>query len=157
MSWQPGHATITELIRLGHLEQISGQAADGAYLISQARQRITTAQTILEADRISAYNLAYDGTRQAATALLIQQGLRPRVEGGHVAIAEAVQAQFGEPFRFLNAMRRRRNKLEYPQDPNDVAIDSDTVAEALSYAESTVTAVEQLLPNLKIWRPKPPK
>ncbi len=51
MSWQPGHATIRDLIKRGHLEQISGQAADGTYLVSQARQRITTAQTIVEADR----------------------------------------------------------------------------------------------------------
>lgn len=88
MSWQPGNATIRDLIKQGHLEQISGQGADGTYLISQARQRITTARPILETDPISAYNLAYDGTRQAATALLIQQGLHPRVEGGHIIAIE---------------------------------------------------------------------
>jgi hypothetical protein len=153
MSWQQGHATIVVLINRGHLEQISGQAANGDYLIGQARQRITSANSILQVDRVSAYNLAYDGTRQAATALLIQQGLRPRMEGGHIAIAEAVQAQFGEPFRLLNAMRRRRNKLEYPQNPDDVAIDADTATEAVAYSERTVAAAEQLLPNLTIWRP----
>lgn len=153
MSWQQGHETIVMLINHGHLEQISGAAANGKYLIDQARQRISTANSILEIDRVSAYNLAYDGIRQAATALLIQQGLRPRTQGGHVAITEAVQAQFGEPFRLLNAMRRRRNKLEYPQNPNDVAIDADTATEALAYAERTIAAAEQLLPNLTIWSP----
>lgn len=151
MSWKQGHTTIAELLDRGHLEQITGQAANGHYLMGQARQRVTTATSILQADRISAYNLAYDGTRQAATALLIQQGLRPRQEGGHIAITEAVQAQFGEPFRLLNAMRRRRNKLEYPQDPNDVAIDDETAAEAIAYAQRTVAAAEQLLPRLPIW------
>jgi hypothetical protein len=92
MSWRQGHATIVLLINRGHLEQISGQAANGDYLIGQARQRIASANSILQFDRVSAYNLAYDGTRQAATALLIQQGLRPRIEGGHIAITEAVQA-----------------------------------------------------------------
>lgn len=153
MRWQQGHETVALLINRGHLEQISGEAANGDYLIGQARQRIATASSILEIDRVSAYNLAYDGVRQAATALLIQQGLRPRTEGGHVAIVEAVQAQFGEPFRLLNAMRRRRNKLEYPQNPDDVAIDADTAADALAYAERTIAAAEQLLPNLTIWRP----
>jgi hypothetical protein len=75
------------------------------------------------------------------------------MEGGHVAIAEAVSAQFGEPFHFFNAMRRRRNKLEYPQSPGDVVIAPDAVAEAIAYVERTVHAVEQLLPNLGIWRP----
>lgn len=111
MSWRQGHETITLLLRQGHLEQISGEAANGQYLIDQARQRITTAATILEADPASAYNIAYDGVRQAATALLVQQGLRPKSEGGHIAVVEAVRAQFGEPFQYFNAMRRRRNKL----------------------------------------------
>jgi ABC-type xylose transport system substrate-binding protein len=117
MSWRQGHATIVQLVNRGHLEQISGQAANGDYLIGQARQRIASANSILQIDRVGAYNLAYDGTRQAATALLIQQGLRPRVEGGHVAI------------------------------------DADTAAEAVAYAERTIAAAEQLLPNLPIWRP----
>ena len=153
MSWRQGHATIVLLVNRGHLEQISGRAANGDYLIGQARQRIASANSILQIDRVGAYNLAYDGIRQAATALLVQQGLRPRVEGGHVAIVEAVQAQFGEPFRLLNAMRRRRNKLEYPQSPDDVAIEADTASEAVAYAERTIAAAEQLLPNLPIWRP----
>lgn len=153
MSWKQGHAKIVELIGRGHIDRISGQAANGNYLIGQARQRVTTANSILKVDLVSAYNLAYDGARQAATALLIQQGLRPRMEGGHIAIAEAVQAQFGDPFRLLNAMRRRRNKLEYPQSPDDVAIDDDTAAEAVAYAERTVAASEKLLPNLTIWIP----
>lgn len=153
MSWKQGNHKVAHLISLGHLEQISGQAANGGYLISQARQRVASAKRILTLDLVGAYNLAYDGTRQAATALLIQQGLRPRVEGGHIAIAEAVLAQFGEPFRLLNAMRRRRNKLEYPQSPDDVAIDAAAAAEAVGYAERTVEAAEQLLPNLTIWQP----
>jgi uncharacterized protein (UPF0332 family) len=153
MSWQQGRETVVQLINRRHLEQIGGEAANGDYLIGQARQRIATAYSILEIDRVSAYNLAYDGVRQAATALLIQQGLRPRVEGGHVAVVEAVQAQFGQPFRLLSAMRRRRNRLEYPQNSDDVAIDADSAAEALAYAERTIAAAEQLLPNLTIWIP----
>jgi uncharacterized protein (UPF0332 family) len=153
MSWQQGRETVVQLINRRHLEQIGGEAANGEYLIGQARQRIATAYSILEIDRVSAYNLAYDGVRQAATALLIQQGLRPRVEGGHVAVVEAVQAQFGQPFRLLSAMRRRRNRLEYPQNSDDVAIDADTAAEALAYADRTIAAAEQLLPNLTIWIP----
>ncbi|MBS4730567.1 hypothetical protein MSM1_20335 [Mycobacterium sp. SM1] len=153
MSWQQGRDTIVLLIRRGHLEQISGDAANGGYLIQQARQRLTTATTLLNVDPVSAYTIAYDSARQAVTALLIQQGLRPKMEGGHVAIAEAVRAQFGEPFHFFNAMRRRRNKLEYPQSPSDVAIASDAAAEALDYVERTVRAAEQLLPTLRIWHP----
>lgn len=153
MTWKQGHATVVQLLKSNYLDRISGQAANGDYLIIQARQRVSTAKSILKTDRNSAYNLAYDAVRQAATALLIQQGLRPRAEGGHIAIADAVQAQFGEPFRLLSAMRRRRNKLEYPQNPDDVTIDDATAAEAVAYAQHTVEAAEKLLPNLALWTP----
>lgn len=76
MTWQQGHATIVMLINRGHLEQISGQASNGGYLLQQGRQRIASANSIVETGRVSAYNLAYDGARQAVTALLIGRGLR---------------------------------------------------------------------------------
>jgi hypothetical protein len=153
MSWQQGRETIAYLISRGHLEHISGHAANGQYLITQVHQRLSSASTIADDDPAGAYNLAYDGVRQAATALLIQQGLRPKIEGGHVAIAEAVRAQFGEPFNFFNAMRRRRNKLEYPQTPDETSVEPDAVREAIAYGERTLHAVEQLLPQLGIWQP----
>ncbi|OBK40314.1 hypothetical protein A5658_22025 [Mycobacterium sp. 1245111.1] len=108
MSWQQGRETITLLIRQGHLERISGAAANGQYLLDQAHQRAATAAAIAESDPVT----AYDGVRQAATSLLVQQGLRPKSEGGHIAVVEAVRSQFGESFAYFNAMRRRRNKLE---------------------------------------------
>lgn len=151
MSWQQGRETITLLLRQGHLERISGAAANGQYLLDQAHQRIATAAKIVESDPVAAYNTAYDGVRQAATSLLIQQGLRPKSEGGHVAVVDAVRAQFGESFAYLNAMRLRRNKLEYPQSCDDVAIELDAATEAISYVESILEAVAQLLPQLELW------
>lgn len=151
MSWQQGHETIALLIRKGHLERISGAAANGQYLLDQAHQRVATAAKIVESDPVTAYNTAYDGVRQAATSLLVQQGLRPKSEGGHIAVVEAVRAQFGESFAYFNAMRRRRNQLEYPQSEDDVAIELDAATEAIAYVETTLEAVTQLLPQLELW------
>lgn len=152
-SWAPGHATISTLIRRGHLERIRGDATNAGYLITQARQRLNSATALLQSDVVAAFELAYDGVRQAATALLVQQGLRPKSEGGHVAITEAVRAQFGETFDLFNAMRRIRNKLEYPLSPDDVAISPATAEEATAYARRTIQSAEQMLPNLGIWQP----
>lgn len=121
-------------------------------MLDQAHQRVATAATIAESDPVTAYNTAYGGVRQAATSLLIQQGLRPKSEGGHVAVVEAVRAQFGESFAYFNAMRRRRNKLEYPQSPDDVAVDTAAAREAIAYVEATLAAAAQLLPQLELWR-----
>jgi hypothetical protein len=60
--------------------------------------------------------MAYDAARKAATALLTHQGLRPTTAGGHIAVAEAVRAQFpGVPgLASLDRLRRRRNQADYP-------------------------------------------
>lgn len=84
MTWMQGHTTITELLAVGHLARISGDAANGAYLLEQGRQRIASAHTIAANDPVGAFfELAYDGVRQAAVALLAQQELRAKLEGGH--------------------------------------------------------------------------
>ncbi len=40
MTWMAGHTTITELLAVGHLARISGDAANGDYLLEQGRQRL---------------------------------------------------------------------------------------------------------------------
>lgn len=76
-----------------------------------------TARSTVERDPNSAFVLAHDASRQALTALLVEQGLRPTTKGGHYAVEQAVRAQFGPGFRQFGALRRRRNELEYPNGP----------------------------------------
>lgn len=150
--WQPGRAEIAALIQRRHLERITGDAADGEYLLQQARQRLAGARAALKADHIGAFELAYDGTRQALTGLLIQQGLRPRSEGGHIAIAEAVEAQFGASFRAFNNMRRIRNQLEYPRSAADLELQAKDTERAIADADTIISAAEQLRPQLMMWQ-----
>lgn len=46
-SWKAGHDDIAALVDRGHLERISGQSANGAYLITQAQQRLAGARAAL--------------------------------------------------------------------------------------------------------------
>ncbi|MFN6548618.1 hypothetical protein [Mycolicibacterium nivoides] len=152
-AWKPGRAVIANLISQRHLERISGDAANGTYLLQQAAQRLSGARAALQADPAGAFALAYDGLRQAVTAALVQQGLRPRSEGGHIAIVEAAQAQFGDSFAPLNSMRRVRNQLEYPRNPSDLDINRTDAEQAIATAQRLIEAVERLLPELGIWQP----
>ncbi|MBU8840226.1 MULTISPECIES: hypothetical protein [Mycobacteriaceae] len=153
MTWMAGHTTITELLAVGHLARISGDAANGDYLLEQGRQRLASARVIAGTDPVGAFELAYDGVRQAAVALLAQQGLRAKLEGGHAGTSQAVRAQFGRDFDFFDTMRRLRNQLEYPQSAEDMFIDGGDLQAALDYASRILTAAELLLPNLGIWQP----
>ncbi|WP_234998192.1 hypothetical protein [Mycobacterium sp. DBP42] len=60
-AWKPGRAVIANLISQRHLERISGDAANGTYLLQQAAQRLCGAHAALQADPAGAFALAYDG------------------------------------------------------------------------------------------------
>ena len=145
--WPRGEAEIERLLGLGHLQAMTGAAADGQPLLAKAGRTLTTAASIAGSDPDSALVLAYDAARYAATALLAQQGLRPTTAGGHVAVDSALRAQFGDGFRGFGYLRRRRNELEYPS-ASTAASDVDEANEAVAESRGIVQAAEQLLPNL---------
>ena len=82
--WPRGEADVERLVGLGHLQHVTGAAADGTPLLAKARRTLATAESVAPSDPDSAFVLAYDAARYAATALLAHQGLRPTTAGGHV-------------------------------------------------------------------------
>jgi hypothetical protein len=132
------------------LERVLGAQADGSPWLDRARQTIAAARAIEQASPDSAFVLAYDAARQACTALLAQQGLRPTTSGGHYAVEESVRAPFGPILRPFGALRRRRNELEYPLDPADRASVGET-AEGIRAAAELIDAAAKILPNLGLF------
>jgi hypothetical protein len=141
---------MEQLLRQKHLEHVTGAAADGTRLHTQARRTADTAAGLVEADPYSAYVLAYDAARFACVALLAQQGIRATSGGGHYAVERAVRAQFGAGFRPFADLRRRRNELEYPRQPADTAT-ADEAREAVAVAHGLITAAAALLSQLSFF------
>jgi hypothetical protein len=52
-----------------------------------------SAATLADSDPEEAFSLAHDAARRAATALVVRQGLRLTTAGGHLAVADAINAQ----------------------------------------------------------------
>ncbi len=148
--WSVGEAEVESLLAGRALQPVTGSAADGAPGLTRARQTIASAQVLLSTDPSNALVLAYDAARQACTALLAQQGLRPTTAGGHVAVERVVRAQFGAPFAPYGGLRRRRNEIEYPSHP-DEAVDTDEATQALAVAETVLEAAAKLLPHLDLF------
>lgn len=126
MSWQPGSDRIAELVSGGELSQVAADPATADRLLADARRHLDSASAARDlGDLAGAYQLAYDALRKSAAALLAAQGLRATSKGGHVAVQDAVRAQF-EPtvraFRSFSRIRRTRHSFEYP--------DSDTAGPA---------------------------
>ena len=148
--WKRGESEVEALLAAGELQKLTGAAANGERLLGKATVTLTTARSAIETDPDSAFVLAYDAARQALTALLAHQGLRPTTRGGHYAVEQAARAQFGPGFRQFGALRRRRNELEYPERPGDDAT-QDEATEAVANAEAILTAAKGLLDQLGLF------
>jgi hypothetical protein len=121
--WRNGEQTIQFLINRGRLE--SFEAADlttpAEALIARARLRVeATAKAALKMSDIDgAYVAAYDAYRMAAESLLARQGLRATGgDGSHMAVEDAVSAQFASDIRAFakptfERLRRTRHSAQY--------------------------------------------
>ncbi len=148
--WPLGESKIEALVARGELQRVTGAAADGERLLAKSAVTLETARSAVERDPDSAFVLTYDAARQALTALLAHQGLRPTTKGGHYAVEQAVRAQFGQGFRQFGALRRRRNELEYPERPGDEAT-VDEATEAVTQARTIIDAATDLLDQLGLF------
>ncbi|MEE9416533.1 MAG: hypothetical protein V3V01_14710 [Acidimicrobiales bacterium] len=99
-SWESGRSTIEYLLDGGRLEHLADggleQSTNG--ILDRATKRLSTARLGLDGgDPDGAYVSAYDAYRMAAESLLIRQALRATGgDGSHVALEDAIAAQFSE-------------------------------------------------------------
>lgn len=148
--WRRGEGTVDRLAGEGALQHVRGEEARGEPWLDRARRTMAAASAAIDADAASAFTLAYDGARFACTALLAHQGLRPTTRGGHLAVEEAVRAQFGDAFKLYRDLRIRRNELEYPTYP-DETVDVEEAEQAIEAARTILAAAERLLPHLGLY------
>lgn len=149
MSWERGRADIERLLDDGELERVTPSAEVANRLVASAEAHIALAGKGVDDDPAGALQLSYDAARKASAALLALQGLRATTRGGHIAVIDAVRAQFNdrggmEVFGRLHRLRRRRNTTEYPDLDSPTVTDGDA-AQALAIAQETVDAVKRLI------------
>ncbi len=91
--------------------------------------------------------MAYDAARKSATAVLNHQGLWPTSAGGHIAVVDAIRAQFpGVPgLTSLDRLRRRRNQSEYPDPRSYDPITASEADDAIEAARQCIDSATRLL------------
>jgi hypothetical protein len=148
MTWQPGKDRIAELLLAVELERVTADCNIAHRLLDDASRHLATAATASSSGDLSgAYQLADDAFRKSAASLLAVQGLRATSRGGHVAVQEAVLAQFGSTvrvFRSFGRMRRARNSFEYPSTASP-GPSSDDVNDAITAATQARDAAATIL------------
>jgi len=116
VTWQPGRDKIAELLDAGELEQVTADQRIAQLLHDDAGRHLATAATALSSGDLSgAYQLAYDALRKSAASLLAVQGLRATSRGGHIAIQDAIGAQFGASVPVFRSFAR----IDAPATPSN--------------------------------------
>jgi hypothetical protein len=159
--WQKGQQVVQFLITRGRLESFSAAdlAAAADALITRAALRVqaTAVAALKMGDLDGAYVAAYDAYRMAAESLLARQGLRATSgDGSHVAVEDAVSAQFAaEISAFVKPtferFRRTRHSAQY-FDPSAAPITKPDAAWAIEKATAAVAGVRVLLSESPLGR-----
>jgi HEPN domain-containing protein len=148
MSWGTGSERIQELINAGELGQVPPDTGLARRMLADAGRHLATAATAQSTGDLSgAYQLSYDALRKSAASLLEAQGLRATSRGGHIAVQDAVTAQFRSSIRALRSfsrLRRARNSFEYPSTETPGPSDDD-VKDAIRVAREVNDAVDKIL------------
>jgi HEPN domain len=148
MSWETRSGRIAELINGGGLGQVPADTELARRMLADAGRHLATAAAAeTTGDLSGAFQLAYDALRKSAASLLEAQGLRATSRGGHIAVQDAVLAQFGSSIRALRSfsrLRRARNSFEYPSTETP-GPSGDDVKDAIRVAREVNDAAVRIL------------
>ncbi len=146
--WDRGRAEIDQLIQQGRLTRVAANRDLAVSHLAQAGTHLTAAATLRELDPAGAFTLTYDAARLALAAVLVNQGLKPRGEGAHAVLLQAVIAQLEPPrqteIREFEWMRRLRNDTQYPNIDRPSA-SADDVDQAIPAARAIVDRAGRLI------------
>ncbi|CAN5475384.1 hypothetical protein BH10ACT7_BH10ACT7_17680 [soil metagenome] len=146
--WNEGRAIVDDLLSSGRLTRVAPNRELADDYLRQARQHISSAETLVDSDPEGAFQLAYDAARKSLAAVLVNQGLRASGAGAHMTVHEAVRAQLGSARTAVmdefGWMRRLRNTTEYPATGEKPADEHD-VREAIPAAEQFIDTAEAVL------------
>lgn len=156
MTWERGRSEVQRLIDAGELDTVVASGEVASRLLDDAERHIAFAAKGVADDPAGALQLGYDAVRKSSAALLAVQGLRATTRGGHVAVLDAVRAQFNDRggvqvFGRLHRLRRRRNSTEYP-DLDSPGVTGDDARRAVDTAREVLRATRQLISTGKLDR-----
>lgn len=152
--WARGERTVQFLVDRNRLESFETKdlAALTETLIGRAVLRVetTAAAALSGGDVDGAYVAAYDAYRMAAEALLARQALRATGgDGSHVAVEDAVSAQFAADISAFakptfERFRRARHSAQY-FDPSAAPLTAADAAWAIGKAKEALSGARALL------------
>jgi hypothetical protein len=154
MRWAIGERTVQFLVDRNRLESFEAEdlAPLTEVLVGRATLRVeaTATAALAGGDVDGAFVAAYDAYRMAAEALLVRQALRATGgDGAHMAVEDAVSAQFGGEIPAFakptfERLRRARHSAQY-FDPSAPPLTASDATWAIEKAKEALSGVRALL------------
>jgi hypothetical protein len=155
VTWEPGREKIGELLAAGDLARVPADhaIADVCWLHPHCILLVRTAshpKVILPA--LTSWPMTRSGK---VLSVSCRPGAALPAGGGHIAVQEAVNAQFSSSvpvFRSFSRIRRARNSFEYPETDTAGPSEAD-VADAIETARAVRDAAGTILDRgiLTVW------
>lgn len=144
--------TLENLARIGRLREHAPTPRELAKLLDAAGRNLADAKnrTISDGNR---YTCAYTAIMQAAQAALYAHGFRPETNSGghHATLVQALVHTIGLPparMQVLDALRRKRNVIDYEGDEPDPTEVDEAITEATALLDDVRTWLARHRPEL---------
>lgn len=152
MRWEQGRETIADMLRRGKLVLGDKSEAHASAILDGASRHLESTLTVVDRDPAGAYELAYEAACKALVATLVAQGLHPNCRGDHLALYDAVSAQFDPPYgqalKPFIRLRAQRIEIEHGS-PSALAMSPRDVLDDLGKVVALINFAGRLIPQLK--------
>ena len=143
-----------ELLRQRRIKPYQAKPREVERLLRVAARDLATAERLLPEDLDWAFNIVYNAVLQAARALMLHKGFRPRGPEQHRTIVQFCELTLGPEHKrqiaLFDQMRRKRHRLVYETVG---LVSRQEVEQALAFARTFVEEIRLLVtgqPRLKL-------
>jgi uncharacterized protein (UPF0332 family) len=106
-----------QLVQQGRIKPYKASPEEIRKLLKVAARDLAAAERNLPDDHDWAYTIAYNAILQAARALVLATGFRPRVAESHATVVQFVEEALGKKYAsqiaLFDQMRRKRHRVIY--------------------------------------------
>lgn len=132
------------LIKQGRIKPYPAKDREIQQLLSVASRDLAAASRNLAEDSDWAYSMAYNAILQAARALVLREGYRPRGADQHATVVEFIRERLGiehsSEIHLFDQMRRKRHRVIY-----EIAglVSKQEAEQAVEFAKEFVKKISQ--------------
>jgi hypothetical protein len=152
--WEAGRAEIDAMLAAGYLDRVTADRSIAVQTISLATTHLESSLLTVDLDPVGSFQLAYDASRKALSAVLENQGLRATSRGGHRVVEDALRAQLvpplGKHIADFGWMRTLRNSSQYLRPDRPIATREDAL-HAHVLAADLIELATRLLDQMPVY------